>query len=71
MFRTALGGGFVVGILCIIKILLSKVDTSFFGYAFIYSMNYAFGFIAIYILGFTLATKQPAMTASALIKSLE
>ncbi|WP_348812297.1 recombinase [Flavobacterium maritimum] len=71
MFRTALGGGFVVGILCIIKILLSKIDTSFFGHAFLYSMNYAFGFIAIYILGFTLATKQPAMTASALIKSLE
>lgn len=34
-------------------------------------MNYSFGFIAIYIFGFTLATKQPAMTASVLIKSLE
>ncbi|MDZ4330279.1 MAG: recombinase, partial [Flavobacterium sp.] len=71
MFRTALGGGFIVGILCIIKVLLSKADTSFFGHAFLYSMNYAFGFIAIYLLGFTLATKQPAMTASALIKALE
>ena len=71
MFRAALGGGFIVGILCIIKILLSKVDTSFFGHAFLYSVNYAFGFIAIYLLGFTLATKQPAMTASALIKALE
>lgn len=71
MFRTALGGGFIVGILCIIKVLLSKVDTSFFGHAFLYSMNYAFGFITIYLLGFTLATKQPAMTASALIKALE
>ena len=71
MLRTALGGGFIVGILCIIKVLLSKVDTSFFGHAFFYSMNYSFGFIAIYIFGFTLATKQPAMTASVLIKSLE
>ena len=71
MFRTALGGGFIVGILCVIKVLLSKADTSFFGHAFLYSMNYAFGFIAIYILGFTLATKQPAMTASALIRALE
>lgn len=71
MFWNALGGGLIVGILCIIKVLLSKVDTSIFGHAFIYSMNYAFGFIAIYILGFTLATKQPAMTASALIKALE
>lgn len=71
MFRDALGGGFIVGILCVIKILLSKVDTGIFGHAFLYSMNYAFGFIAIYILGFTLATKQPAMTAAALIKALE
>ena len=71
MFKTAMGGGFIVGILCVIKVLLSKADTSFFGHAFLYSMNYAFGFIAIYLLGFTLATKQPAMTASALIKALE
>lgn len=71
MFVTALGGGLIVGILCILKVLLSKVETSDFGSAFLYSMNYSFGFIAIYILGFTLATKQPAMTAAALIKALE
>ncbi len=71
MFRAAIGGGLIVGILCIIKLLLSRVETSYFGHAFIYSMNYSFGFIAIYILGFTLATKQPAMTASALMKSLD
>ena len=71
MFNTALGGGLIVGILCVIKVLLSKVETSDFGHAFLYSMNYSFGFIAIYVLGFTLATKQPAMTASALVKVLE
>lgn len=71
MFLTALGGGLIVGILCIIKVLLSKVEASGFGHAFLYSMNYSFGFIAIYILGFTLATKQPAMTAAALIRALE
>jgi len=71
MFLTALGGGLIVGILCIIKVLLGKVETSDFGHAFLYSMNYSFGFIAIYILGFTLATKQPAMTAAALIRALE
>lgn len=71
MFRTALGGGLIVGILCIIKMFLGKADTSYFGHAFLYSMNYSFGFIAIYIFGFTLATKQPAMTASALIRALE
>lgn len=71
MFKAALGGGFIVGILCIIKVFLGKVHTSDFGHAFLYSMNYALGFIAIYLCGFTLATKQPAMTASALIRALE
>src|SRR5690606_21314188 len=40
------------------------------GHAFYYSMNYSMGFIAIYLCGFTLATKQPAMTASALASAL-
>ena len=71
MLYAALGGGLIVGMLCIIKLLLSKVETSDFGHAFYYSMNYAFGFITIYLLGFTLATKQPAMTAAALISALE
>lgn len=71
MFWTASGGGVIVAILCIIKIFLSKIDTSAFGHAFFYSLNYALGFIAIYVLGFTLATKQPAMTASALVRALE
>lgn len=71
MLQNALGGGLIVGILCIVKLLLSNVDTSFFGQAFIYSMNYSFGFIAISLLGFALATKQPAMTAAALARALE
>ena len=71
MFFSAAGGGFIVGILCIIKLLLGKVETSGFGHIFLYSMNYSIGFIIIYILGFTLATKQPAMTASALVRALQ
>lgn len=71
MFYSAAGGGFIVGILCIIKLLLGKVETSGFGHIFLYSMNYSIGFIIIYILGFTLATKQPAMTASALVRALQ
>ncbi|WP_238989424.1 site-specific recombinase [Flavobacterium sp. LMO8] len=71
MLYAALGGGLIVGILCIFKLLLSKVEISDFGHAFLYSLNYSIGFIIIYLLGFTLATKQPAMTASALISALE
>lgn len=71
MLYSAMGGGVVVGVLCIIKLLLSKVHVSDFGHAMLYSLNYAMGFIVIYLLGFTLATKQPAMTAAALIQSIE
>lgn len=71
MFWRAAGGGAIVAVACIIKIFLSKMDNSAFGYAFFYSLNYAAAFIAIYLCGFTLATKQPAMTASALIRALE
>ncbi len=71
MLYAALGGGLIVGFLCIFKLLFSKVETSDFGHAFLYSLNYSIGFIIIYLLGFTLATKQPAMTAAALITALE
>jgi site-specific recombinase len=71
MLLTAGGGGLIVGFLCIFKLLLGKVHVSDFGHAFFYSMNYSSGFIAIYLMGFTLATKQPAMTAATLIKTIE
>src|SRR5690606_8462186 len=71
MLYTACGAGLVVGFLCIFKIYLGKAELSDFGHAFLYSMNYAFGFILIYLLGFTLATKQPAMTAAAIVSSIE
>lgn len=71
MLYTAMGGGLIVGFMCITKLLLGNVHISDFGHAFLYSMNYALGFIAIYLLGYTLATKQPAMTAATLIQSIE
>jgi len=71
MFRSACGGGIIVGIMCILKLFLGKVETSEFGHALLYSINYTIGFTAIYLFGATLATKQPAMTASALVAAIE
>ncbi len=71
MFTSAAAGGAIVAVMCILKVLLSYLHPSLFGKAFLYSMNYAWGFIAIYMLGATLATKQPAMTAATLVKSLQ
>ena len=44
MFKTAMGAGLIVGFLCVIKVLMSKVETSDFGFAVLYSLNYILGF---------------------------
>lgn len=70
MFWKASGGGVIVGALCILKMLYSYIPTSDFAHAFLFSMNYAMGFVMIYLMHFTLATKQPAMTAATMAKVL-
>ena len=70
MFWKASGGGVIVGVLCILKMLYSYSDGSEFNHAFLYALNYAMGFVMIYLMGFTLATKQPAMTAATMAKIL-
>ena len=62
MFWKASGGGIIVGFLCIFKMMMSYSHGSEFSHAVLYSLNYAFGF--------TLATKQPAMTAATMAKVL-
>lgn len=71
MFKGAMGAGIIVGFMCILKVFAHEVNASEFGHAFLYSLNYALGFCLIYLLGFTLATKQPAMTAATIIKAIE
>lgn len=70
MLKKASGGGIVVGALCVIKMLYAYVPGSDFYHAFLYSFNYAMGFIMIYLMNFTLATKQPAMTAATMARVL-
>lgn len=70
MLKKASGGGVIVGALCVIKMLYSDFPGSEFYHAFLYSFNYAMGFIMIYLMNFTLATKQPAMTAATMASVL-
>ncbi len=70
LFVKALGGGMIVGLLCCNKTRLYFQHFPVFWEAFFYSMNYALGFMLIHILGFTIATKQPAMTASTIAANL-
>ncbi len=66
MLRSAMGAGAIIACMATIKVLLGRVVLAPFIKAVTQSMNYSFGFIFIHVLHFTVATKQPAMTAAAI-----
>ena len=71
MLLSASGGGIIVAFLTLFKVGLYYLKVSPFGQGFLYSMNYSFGFIFIHLTHSTLATKQPAMTATNIARSLD
>jgi len=71
LFRGAMLGGFIVSFIAIFKNLLGKLPLAPFWQGFLYGTNYAFGFVLMDQTGGTLATKQPAYTASAVAGSLD
>ena len=71
MLQKAAGGGSVVAITILVKYLLLAVGFSAFWGGFFGGVNYALSFIAIQLLHWTLATKQPAMTAPAMAAKLK
>jgi site-specific recombinase len=70
MYRSAAGAGFIIGFMALIKILASYLRAAPLVEAFLFSMNYSLGFMLIHVLHFTVATKQPAMTASRIAAGL-
>jgi site-specific recombinase len=71
MLRKAGGGGSMVALTILAKYLLLAVGFSAFWGGFFGGVNYALSFIAIQLLHWTLATKQPAMTAPAMAVKLK
>jgi len=71
MFRSAALGGVVVALLAVLKILIGKVGLPPIPEALAFGTLYASGFVFILYIGGTLATKQPAMTASTLAQALD
>src|SRR5450830_1000293 len=70
MFLSSAGAGVIVGFMALIKILFGALRTAPLVEAFLFSMNYSLGFMLIHLLHFTVATKQPAMTASRIAAAL-
>ncbi|MDM1756130.1 site-specific recombinase [Acinetobacter sp. 251-1] len=71
MYKAAAGAGVIIATMATLKILSARLILAPFLHAFIYSMNYALGFMFIHVLHFTVATKQPAMTAAALASTVQ
>ncbi len=70
MLRAAAGGGAVVAGTTFLKFFILAIGLTAFWGGFWAGINYAASFVLIHLLHFTLATKQPAMTAPALADKL-
>jgi site-specific recombinase len=71
MLAQAAGGGAVIGLTTLLKFALGALALSAFWAGFAAGLNYALSFVLIYVLHWTVATKQPAMTAPAMAAKLE
>jgi site-specific recombinase len=71
MARAAAGGGVVIACMALAKLQLGLLHLPPLTAGIVYGLNYGLGFVLIHMLGFVVATKQPAMTAAAIAATLE
>lgn len=71
MLRSGAGAGLIIAAMALIKIQIDGLGLSPAAYTLWVSLNYGLGFVLIHILHFTVATKQPAMTAARLAAAIE
>ena len=71
MLRMAAGGGVLTAVTVYLKFFISALHLNKFIEGVFFSADYVGSFLAIHFAHFTLATKQPAMTAPALAQKLD
>jgi len=71
LMRSAMGAGVLIGFMGMIKIMVAEQHLASLTETILFALNYGLGFILIHILHFTVATKQPAMTAAAIAASID
>lgn len=71
ILQAAGGGGAMTAVTVYVKIGILTLGLSGFMEGFLASLNYSLSFVAIQLAGFTLGTKQPAMTAPALAEKMK
>ncbi len=70
MLRAAAGGGAVIVLTTFVKFLVGAMGLAAFWAGLAAGLNYAISFVVIHLLHWTVATKQPAMTAPAMADKL-
>ncbi|MFN9491076.1 MAG: site-specific recombinase [Betaproteobacteria bacterium] len=70
MWGSAMGAGLLIGVMALIKIMTVRLHLPPLIEGIAFSLNYAIGFMLVHILHFTIATKQPAMTAAAIADTI-
>lgn len=70
MFRRAAAGGTLMSVTTCLKFAILALGLSAFWGGFAAGLNYAISFVLIHLLHWTIATKQPAMTAPAMATKL-
>lgn len=70
LLRASMGAGFIIAFMAACKIYVAKMHFPPMTEALLFSLNYGLGFVFIHLLHFTVATKQPAMTAAAIAASI-
>lgn len=71
ILKKSWGGGAVTGLTTLVKFMLAHLTLAPFFSGIFAVANYSVSFLALQALGFTLATKQPAMTATVLAARIE
>ena len=71
MLRRAAGGGAIIAGTTFLKFLIAMLGFTAFWGGFWAGVNYAASFVLIHLLHWTVATKQPAMTAPAMADKLQ
>lgn len=71
LVNAAAGGGLLTTVTAALKLTIGFAALPLFFEGMASAANYAFSFMVIQLLGFTLATKQPSMTAAALAASMD
>jgi site-specific recombinase len=71
MFRAAAGAGVIVAFMALFKLFIARAKLPPIWEALGFSLNYGLGFVVVHLFHFTIATKQPAMTAAKIAASLD